>query len=151
MKAIIRNDIKSKLSSLSQLYIDDQSKLLMNRLNDLNIFKETSVLSTYLSMPNEISTYNIINKSFQLDKRIFIPKILGKNSIDMFMLEITSMDMLTSFTKNNWGIPEPSIELVSKSIDGTYQGIIDLVLVPGVAFDSKCGRIGHGKGYYGKF
>jgi len=100
---------------------------------------------------SEVATYDIIQEAFMQQKRVFVPKILGKKSHDMFMFEVSSFAVLNSFDRNRWGIPEPGLEAVSNSPDGTYQGLIDLVLVPGVAFDPMCARLGHGKGYYDSF
>lgn len=124
--------------------------MLRDALMQVKQFSESQALSAYLSMPQgEVVTYDIIQLAFLQKKRVFIPKILGKQSQDMFMLEIPSFAILNSFDRNRWGIPEPSREMVSNSPDGTSLGVIDLILVPGVAFDPMCGRLGHGKGYYG--
>lgn len=64
----------------------------------------------------------------------------------MIMCEMGSLDEVHAMPKNKWGIPEPPAE---GREDGVYCGLIDLVLVPGVAFDSSTNRLGHGKGYYG--
>ena len=66
------------------------------------------------------------------------------------MIQIFKEEDIDSFPKNKWGIPEPSTEEAMRCTDHTYSGKIDLVLVPGVAFDANCGRLGHGKGYYGE-
>jgi 5-formyltetrahydrofolate cyclo-ligase len=59
--------------------------------------------------------------------------------------------------RNSWGIPElPKEELASRPDGSTCtdqanaDALIDVVLTPGVAFDSACHRLGHGKGYYGE-
>ena len=150
MKASLRKDINSKLSCLASSYVEERSAVLRDTLMQVKQFSESQALSSYLSMPQgEIVTYDIIQLAFQQKKRVFIPKILGKQSHDMLMFEIPSFAVLNSFDRNRWGIPEPSREAVSNSPDGTSQGVIDLILVPGVAFDPMCGRLGHGKGYYG--
>lgn len=64
----------------------------------------------------------------------------------MIMCEMRSLDEVHSMPKNKWGIPEPSAE---GKEDGVYSGLIDLVLIPGMAFDRSRNRLGHGKGYYG--
>lgn len=58
------------------------------------------------------------------------------------------MDEIQNFPKSNWGIPEP---IALHGISRDDYRVIDLVVVPGVAFDSQCRRLGHGKGYYGMF
>ena len=48
-----------------------------------------------------------------------------------------------------WGIKEPSRSLSSTEalVEGNDE--VDVIIVPGVAFDAQFNRLGHGKGYYG--
>ena len=102
----------------------------------------------YLSMGGEIETKMIIQKCFELGKSVYVPKVVGKSAPDMRMFQLQSLEQLEKFPKNNWGIPEPPIAEMNLT-DESYLADIDLVFLPGVAFDSFCGRVGHGKGYYG--
>jgi 5-formyltetrahydrofolate cyclo-ligase len=101
-------------------------------------------------MQGEIDTYPIISKCLELGKVVYIPKVVGKQAEDMRMFHLQTFDQIGTFPKNKWGIPEPSISMINLE-DETYLESIDVVFVPGVAFDSRCGRVGHGKGYYGRF
>lgn len=78
-------------------------------------------------------------------------QVTGPNSADMVMLRVAGPDAVAAFPKSKWGIPEPPLPepLEKERDDGTYTGRMDLVVVPGVAFDAQCRRLGHGKGYYG--
>ena len=67
----------------------------------------------------------------------------------MVMIKVHSIEEIDSFPRSKWGIPEPPT-VPSKEEDGVYVGRMDLVIVPGVAFDARCNRLGHGKGYYGE-
>jgi len=69
----------------------------------------------------------------------------------MVMMEVLSIQEIEQFPKNKWGIPEPPEDLLLQRANGADMGVIDLVILPGVAFDSLCGRVGHGKGYYDSF
>jgi len=100
-------------------------------------------------LTGEVQTYDLISEALALNKRVFIPKVIGKNPDDLVAIEIFSFSEIENFPKNSWGIPEPPVGILSQRHDVTQMGIIDLVIVPGVAFDSNCGRLGHGKGYYG--
>jgi len=51
---------------------------------------------------------------------------------------------------STWGILEPNRDVRSAADRRVEIGAVDLVMVPGVAFDSRGGRLGHGKGYYDK-
>ena len=48
---------------------------------------------------------------------------------------------------NKWGIPEPPLT----NTNSANTGDIDLLIVPGLAFDSSLHRLGQGKGYYDRF
>ena len=68
----------------------------------------------------------------------------------MVMVRVNSLLDIENFPKSKWGIPEPTDEYIRDHPDVTgTPGAIDVVLVPGVAFDRNCARLGHGKGYYG--
>ena len=69
----------------------------------------------------------------------------------MRMVPLASLKAMDEFPLTKWGIPEPSVEQALALPDGTTQGRIDLVITPGCAFDARCNRLGHGKGYYDSF
>ena len=150
-KKKIRDDMKTALNVLCIEKTLECSDFVNDKVSLLPVFTNCSALSIYLSMPKEIITKKLLDKAFQLGKRVFIPKIIGKNPRDMVMIEIFSVQEIDNFPKNRWGIPEPPIELIQQRPDGATLGVIDLVILPGVAFDDRCGRVGHGKGYYGTF
>ena len=95
---------------------------------------------------NEVQTKGVLENA-ALTKQLFVPKVLGKSSQDMVMLAVKDIADIEIYPKNKWGIPEAPVD----GPDKTYEGIIDLVIVPGVIFDSSCHRVGHGKGYYDCF
>lgn len=100
-------------------------------------------------MEKELQTTNLIENLLNLKKKVCVPKIIGKNSNDMIMTELTEINQLkdkTKYLKNSWGIAE-AVEPFNKI---EFKDI-SLVLVPGLGFDENCNRIGHGKGYYDNF
>ena len=152
VKTALRAEVKAVLRALSAEEVETKSSAVVRRLLASSPFAESKVVCCYLSMPGgEVKTSSIITSCLAAGKRVFVPKVLGKRPADMRMFELESEAQLQSFPKSAWGIPEPSSELVLASPDGCDLGIIDLVLVPGVAFDRSCNRLGHGKGYYDCF
>jgi 5-formyltetrahydrofolate cyclo-ligase len=99
-------------------------------------------------MNNEINTLPIVKNAFDNNKRVFIPKVLGSQSDELVLYELSNYNEIDTFPKSKWGIPEPTLDMINSKPDGINMNIIDMIVVPGVAFDKKCGRVGHGKGYY---
>lgn len=77
-------------------------------------------------------------------------KVLGSASADMRMFPPRSEEEVASFPLTKWKIREPPEELALSREDGVTEGDIDVVVVPGVAFDASCNRLGHGRGHYGE-
>jgi 5-formyltetrahydrofolate cyclo-ligase len=149
-KEIIRKSIKSVLLNVTPLEINEATEKVFNSLINHSSFTLSKTVCIYLAMSKEVQTLPLIRYAFQSNKRVIIPKITGKSPSDMFMLEVESMERILSFPLSNWGIPEPSLDYIATKNDETESGTIDMIYVPGVAFDPKCGRLGHGRAYYGK-
>ena len=150
-KTAVRNAVKVSLSHLSAESIVKQSADIASTLFTFNKFTGCKAVCIYLSMPNEVSTYPIVEHCLREKKRVFIPKVTGKRPADMVLYELTSFDEIERFPRSKWGIPEPDMSSLDLTSPERYFDLIDLIIVPGVAFDRQCSRVGHGKGYYDCF
>eukprot|EP00938_MAST-03A_sp_MAST-3A-sp1_P006861 g6861.t1 len=147
-KQDMRKSMKKRLKSIED--IDTQSNAVLTKLS--SILKDYENISVYINMPErELRTYpDVLNYLFENDKMVFVPKVTGPKSEEMLMIRVDSLqDIQDSFHANAWGILEP--QNVSDREDACESGRVDLVIVPGVAFDEKCQRLGHGRGYYDSF
>jgi 5-formyltetrahydrofolate cyclo-ligase len=151
-KVAIRNHIKEVLKNISQEEIAEKSAAIVSRLCGMPEYRDSTCVCLYLSMPaGEVQSYELLQQAFTMKKRVFIPKVTGKRSEDLKIFEIENYSTISGFPKSKWGIPEPPKEFSDNAVDATHLGLVDCVIMPGVAFDSQCARIGHGKGYYGEF
>jgi len=136
-------------------------------------YKSAQRLSVYLSMPSgEIATSEIVHDALKSGKQLFVPytyqlsqKVDGQPPSTMDMLEVKSIDDFRDFRADKWGIPVPgedSVDQRPNSFGGTgksegrwpqapQRAGLDLIVLPGMAFDWNMGRLGHGKGYYDHF
>ncbi|EKV05068.1 5-formyltetrahydrofolate cyclo-ligase, putative [Penicillium digitatum PHI26] len=115
-------------------------------------YQNAKSIAVYLSMPSgELSTTGIVKDALQRGKNVYIPYIHthGKTSI-MDMFALGSMSEFESLQLDKWEIPS----LLSTQIEGRPNGLtqgLDLIIMPGMAFDRGFRRLGHGKGYYDHF
>lgn len=63
----------------------------------------------------------------------------------MNMVHVSSAAEFDHLAPNKWGIREPSLEF------SDFDGVPDLIVMPGAAFDRSRNRLGYGKGYYDKY
>jgi 5-formyltetrahydrofolate cyclo-ligase len=146
--------------------------LAVKSLFGLPQYQHARRISVYLSMPGgEISTAAIVNDALKSGKQVFIPLYYkrqtardGEPSSIMDMLELQSLQDYETLQPDKWGIPTPSEEYVSQTknafgglgksegeISGHGAGGLELIILPGMAFDQKLGRLGHGMGFYDHF
>lgn len=100
----------------------------------------------------ELSTRNIVQDALQNGKNVYIPYIHKVDQLSiMDMLALNSMAEFESLQPDKWGIPslQPTqIPGRRNCFDATG---LDLIVMPGMAFDQGFRRLGHGKGYYDHF
>lgn len=150
-KKATRNAVKEALERLPASAISAQSGDIASALFAFDKFAGCKAVCIYLSMASEVATYPIVERCLREKKRVFIPKVTGKGPADMVLHELASFDEIERFPRGKWNIPEPDLSPAELSLPEKYFGALDLIVVPGVAFDRRCSRVGHGKGYYDCF
>jgi 5-formyltetrahydrofolate cyclo-ligase len=98
----------------------------------------------YADVRSEVRTRHSLPAALTHGKRIVVPYCVN-NELELFLLE--SMDELAV---GMYRILEPKPELRAVAAKRVGPKELDLVMVPGVAFDRRGARMGHGFGYYDK-
>ncbi len=94
----------------------------------------------YCSLPDEVNTIHLLDQLLSKGKRVLLPKVI--NDYEMQLCEIHSMNDLT---EGAFHIMEPTGSVVND-----YE-LIDVAIIPGMAFDQEGHRLGRGRGYYDRF
>jgi len=150
LKNKFRSQIISTLTKLSQQEVHLESEQIAQRVQADDRFRRSRAICIFLSMPFEVQTDPIIKHIFEMKKRCFVPRIVDKQQIEM--LEVYSMeDIEKNCAKNSWGIREPRINDGKRRENALNCDELDLVFVPGVAFDTHNRRLGFGRGYYDRW
>jgi 5-formyltetrahydrofolate cyclo-ligase len=136
-KSSIRHDLISKRSTLSPEEVNKTSKEITKNLLRLRRFRNARRVVLYFPIKNEVNTEGIFRSAREFSKEIYFPCIEGS------LLEFRRVSDLDELEPGNFGIPEPSRDSAKVEIMD-----IDLVIIPGVAFDRFGRRLGYGGGYY---
>lgn len=134
----IRYDLLSKRLSLSPEEVDKASREITESLLRLRQFRNARRLALYFAIKNEVRTDSIFRRAKELYKEIYFPCL-----VDDSLLEFRKVRDLDELKPGRFGIPEPSLNSARASIMD-----IDLIIIPGLAFDRFGGRLGYGGGYY---
>jgi 5-formyltetrahydrofolate cyclo-ligase len=156
-KQVLRKEIRARMKALSREEILVESSKVWERLFELPEYKASRSIGIFLSMPaGEIATEAVIQDAVQTGKDVYVPQV-GKNfeQADMEMLKVVDPKTADgtlfhhAWPRNKWGIPEPPIS--GQTVVVAKPGDLDLIVVPGLGFDSEGNRLGQGKGYYDRF
>lgn len=95
----------------------------------------------YVSVRDEVDTQWLLENALRTHGRIIVPYCLPDNQLGLFQLE-----EMQELQRGAYGILEPVAELRSQRV--VRPDALDLVVMPGVAFDRQGNRLGYGKGYF---
>ncbi|MCU4157504.1 5-formyltetrahydrofolate cyclo-ligase [Carboxylicivirga sp. A043] len=135
-KKELRRQIKQFKRQFTPEERSRQADVIHQKLEESTVFKASKAILMYWSLPDEVPTEALANKWFK-NKKIYLPVINGD---DLKIVQYTGEDSLVAGDK--YGIPEPNGPEVED------EQSIELVIVPGVAFDANNNRMGRGAGYY---
>jgi len=123
---------------------DAVSEKIVSRFMDLAEYHSANTVMFYVDVRDEVRTRQALPAALSSGKRIVVPYCVD-GELELFLLE--NMEELEL---GMYRILEPKNELRTIEAKRLQPADLDLVMVPGVAFDRNGGRTGHGKGYYDK-
>ena len=138
-KATVRQEILARRDALDPEEVQRKSALIASNLERLEVYQNATAVLFYLSKGNEVQTDEMISAAFRSGKKIYVP-VTGP--VDLKVSELPGLDI--EFDFGTYGIREPA----QKFLKFVSPEVLDLVVLPGVAFDTRGGRIGYGKGYF---
>lgn len=145
---------KTALKRRSQYSGKDRAEAaeqLTNQLLSLDVIKQAKTISAYVPFGGEINILPALGALLDSDgcacERVVMPRVVEKE--DRLALHACKAELFTNvlgggaFVEGYGGILEPPASWPEVSFDD-----VDVIIVPGVAFDRNCYRIGYGKGFY---
>ncbi|MDO9152104.1 MAG: 5-formyltetrahydrofolate cyclo-ligase [Paludibacter sp.] len=136
-KSLIRHKIRSQKKELTAEQKKECAEAVYKKIEQIPDFMRAKTLLMYWSTDNELSTHDFIEK-WSKEKQILLPVVVGH------LMIIKPYSGKGDMTKSKLGIWEPESQ-------SSYMEQIDLLIVPGTAFDRKKRRLGRGRGYYDQY
>lgn len=120
------------------------SNIIFDKIGKLPVYEKAKTVMFYLSYGSEVVTDAMIASALDEGKTVVVPAIETPGDGNMYAVKIARIE---DAYQSVYGIRQPEInkeELTDKSD-------IDLVFVPGIAFDNEGFRTGYGKGYFDRW
>jgi 5-formyltetrahydrofolate cyclo-ligase len=144
-KSALRKRMLRARSELDPRLLAEWGQAITNRLVELEAYRQASTLHLYIdALPGEVPTHELATLALTHGKRVAVPKIVAFKPPEMIGLEIRSLGELALSSAGLW---EPD----ASRTDRVPEAEIDLVVVPGVAFDRTGHRLGLGGGFYDRW
>ncbi len=142
-KTELRKEITAKLKSLDQDKRRQASAKITERFLAIEAFKKSNVIMAFHGDKTEVDTVELIQACLSAGKRVALPRT-QKETRRMQALEIS--DFLADTEDTRFDFREPK---ANRPVVPLHE--LDLILVPGRAFDEAGNRLGRGAGYYDRF
>jgi 5-formyltetrahydrofolate cyclo-ligase len=136
-KAEIRGLDSQRRRVMSEEEVLEGSHKIVEQIERMQCWKEARTVLVYYPMNNEVDLRSLVKK-YSDEKQFLLPATLTEH-----LIEVRQYIKGEPLKKGRYGIPEPKTP--------AWRGPIDLVIVPGVAFDKDLHRLGRGGGYYDRF
>lgn len=116
------------------------SNIISERLVALDEYKKAKHIFCYASYNSEVDTFALMHRILQDGKKLYLPRCIPETR----EMDICNVKDLSELKTGSYGIKEPQGTAVSPDI-------LDIAIVPMVAFDREKTRLGYGGGYYDRF
>ncbi len=144
-KSEIRRNLLAQRKGLSRDQIWHKSGFIIDKLLSFPLYRRAKAIHCYVSLSKlgEVDTYGLIRQTLEEGKRVVVPV----TDFERRTVSCSQIRSLEELEEKPSGLREPKQEYL-RSID---LKLIDLVILPGVAFDLRGNRIGMGGGFYDRF
>ena len=135
-KHLTRQQLLLRRKQLEETACLDLSLRIQQRLLAAECFSRAEILALYSPINNEVRTEQLLAVARSQGKQVCYPRVIGDS------LQFVVIRSLTELQTGAFGVAEPTGDCLLESRQ------IDLLVVPGVAFDRDGFRLGYGKGFY---
>ena len=140
----IRQDVLRSRMSMPSGQVEKKSRIIMEKIMSSDVYRKARSLMVYVDFRNEVGTASLIVRALEEGKRVSVP-ITGIKEKKLTPSEL--LDYPGDLEPGAWGILEPGKDCIRP----VHPGDLDMVVVPGVAFDPAGNRLGYGGGFYDRF
>jgi len=140
-KLLLRNKLRELRDRISDEDVKSKSSEITKKLLQLQEYVTAKTVMFYLGVNKEVQTQEAVSAALSAQKRVVVPI----TDLDKEQVIPSQLESLNAVKPGAYGILEP-VERKAVSVDE-----IELVIVPGLAFDGEGNRIGYGLGFYDKF
>ncbi len=123
-----------------------KSRKIGQKLQRTPLYRRAKQVLCYVAFDGEVETRGILERALSDGKKVFVPVVTDKARRRMGVAQIKDLETDLAH-KGHYGIPNP-LKISSREI--SLSGI-DLILLPGVAFDRQGSRLGRGAGFFDRF
>ncbi|WP_297296565.1 5-formyltetrahydrofolate cyclo-ligase [uncultured Brachyspira sp.] len=139
-KQLIRASFKLIRNNLEDSFIQNKSNIIYKKFkNIVNIAKFNSIC-VYIDFNNEVETKNIIKYAMDNNIKVSVPFLVDDHNMKLKYINDYEKDINRN---TRFGNGEPFERCKDCSIED-----VSMFIIPAIAFDEKCNRLGFGKGYY---
>lgn len=142
-KEELRQHLLEQRKAISEATFLKASTAIVQKLKQQQEYINADVIHCYVSINDrrEVDTHGLIQEMLSFHKKVVVP-VTNFQEGTLTHIHLNSYEKLET---NKWGVPEPGDgEEISPEE-------LELVIVPMVAGDEHCNRIGYGKGFYDRF
>lgn len=140
-KDSLRASVLALRRSLDTTEVLKRSAVVQERFLRESAYREAKSVALYAGSSDEVQTGLIQKDALKCGKEIFYPRVVDNNPYLAFYRVSSNEDL----SPGAYGMLEPKVGI---GLSEKPASEIDLIVVPGVAFDPHGARIGYGKGYY---
>ncbi|MBQ0001344.1 MAG: 5-formyltetrahydrofolate cyclo-ligase [Clostridiales bacterium] len=137
-KQAIRKKVFALRKQCTDADVEAMSRIITEKVTAQPEFVQADRILAYADYNHEVCTRYIIEEAWKAGKTVAVPKVQGKDMIFHILTDFAQLE------PGYFGIPEPA----SGEIVDWEAG---LMIMPGVAFDQNCNRVGYGGGFYDRF
>lgn len=134
----IRTEMRERRRELTPEWIEEQSEVLQQTVQSLSEFKEAGTVCCYMSLPLEVQTSGIMAACWDAGKNVCVPAY-SRDDEEYHLARLRKDDELA---EGHFGVREPGRIVRELMRD------VDVMVVPGLAFDRAGNRLGYGGGHY---
>jgi 5-formyltetrahydrofolate cyclo-ligase len=143
-KSLLRRAVLKRRDAMDAGTRATLSRAIVDDIVELDGYRQSGVVLAYSSFGCELQTAEFVRRVLDDGKTLVFPRVnRERRLLDLHEVRDPARDL----EAGTWGIREPRPGRCPR----VESEAIDFVIVPGVAFDPRGGRLGYGGGYYDRF